>query len=128
MIRKEGEAWFTTLDMKYAYGQLKLNPELAKHCNFQIIGGNATGTYRVITGFYGLTTMPTEFQKVIDLILARTKNTFAFIDDVLIVTKSSLEKHLAQVRETLAISNEANIGLKWEKCKIAKKEIKWFVL
>ena len=68
--------------MKYAYGQLKLNTELAKHCNFQIIGGRATGTYRFITGFYGLTVMPTEFQKLIDSILEKAQNTFAFIDDI----------------------------------------------
>ena len=37
----------------------------AKHCNVQIIGGDSTGTRRFATGFYGLTVMPTEFQKVI---------------------------------------------------------------
>ena len=102
-----------TLDMKYAYGQLRLNPELAKHCNFQIIGGNATRTYRFKTGFYGLTTKPTEFQKVMDLILARTKIIFAIIDGILIVTRISLEKHMEQVKEILENLDEANIGLKW---------------
>ena len=49
--------------MQYAYGQVPLNEKTAKHCNFQIVGGKATGTYRFITGFYGLTVMPTEFRK-----------------------------------------------------------------
>ena len=40
----EGIAWYTSLDMQYAYGQVPLNKETAKHCNFQIIGGKATGT------------------------------------------------------------------------------------
>ena len=57
-----GEAWYSTLDMTYAHGQVPLHLLTAKLCNFQIIGGESTWTYRFVTGFYGLTVMPTEFQ------------------------------------------------------------------
>ena len=40
----EGEVGFTTLDRVYAYGQTELNPDTDQHCNFQIVGGRATGT------------------------------------------------------------------------------------
>ena len=60
------QAYFTTLDLKYAYSQLKLHHDTAKHCNFNIICGEPTGTYRFKTGFYGLTDMPAEFQKAMD--------------------------------------------------------------
>ena len=33
----EGEVRFTSLVMKYAYGQPELHPETAEHCNFQIV-------------------------------------------------------------------------------------------
>ena len=46
--------YFSTLDLKYAYSQLNLDPETAKDCNFNIISGKGTGKYRFITGFYGL--------------------------------------------------------------------------
>ena len=59
----KGIAWYTSLDMQYAYGQVPLDKQTAKHCNLQIVGGKANGTYRLITDFYGLTVMPTEFQK-----------------------------------------------------------------
>ena len=36
-----GNVWFTTVDLKYAFGQVLLNPSLAKHCNFAIVGGKA---------------------------------------------------------------------------------------
>ena len=55
-----GEAWFSSVDMSYAYGQVPLHISTAKHCNFQIIGGEST--YRFVSGFYGLSVMPTEFQ------------------------------------------------------------------
>ena len=62
--KQEGEVRFTSLDMLYAYGQTTLHPETAKHCNFQIIGGETTYAFK--TGFYGLTIMPPEFQKIMD--------------------------------------------------------------
>ena len=64
---KKGEAWFSSLEMTYAYIQVPLHLLTAKHCNFQKFGGDSTGTYRFVTVFYGLTVMPTEFQKVMDI-------------------------------------------------------------
>ena len=53
--------YFSTIDLKYAYSQLNLHPETAKHCNFNIVSDDMTGTNRFKTGFFGLTDMPTEF-------------------------------------------------------------------
>ena len=89
----EGEVFFTSLDMKDAYGKTVLHPETLKHCNFQIVRGELTGTYAFNTGFYGLTIMPPEFQKIMDNILHKTQNTFTFIDDILIVTKETKEEN-----------------------------------
>ena len=48
---KEDEVFFSSLDMQYAYGQIVLHPETAKHCNFQrgrinflFIGGESTSS------------------------------------------------------------------------------------
>ena len=62
--KPDEEIWFTSLDLNYAYSQLPLSEATMKHCNFSIVGGKATGTYRFRTGFYGLTDMPNEFQKL----------------------------------------------------------------
>ena len=56
----QGQAWFKTIDWKYAYSQIPLHPDTAKHCNFNLVPGEATGTYRFLTGFYGLTDIPAE--------------------------------------------------------------------
>ena len=82
-------AYYSPLDLKYAYSQLKLDPETAKHCNFNIISGERTGTYRFITGFYGLTDMPAAFQKVMDYTLVGLKNTYCFLDDIIVVSRGS---------------------------------------
>ena len=40
---------FSTLDLKFAYRQLNMDPEAANPCDFNIIDGNMTGTYRLKT-------------------------------------------------------------------------------
>ena len=70
--------YFSTIDLKYAYSQLNLHPETAKHCNFNIVSGDMTGTYRFKTGFYGLTDMPAEFQKAMDYTLIALQIHFVY--------------------------------------------------
>ena len=122
---KEGEVLYSSVDMKYAYGQIPLDESTAKHCNFQIIGGKSTGTYRFVTGHYGLTIMPTEFQKVMDLTLVNMDCTFVYIDDILIVTKGEKSVHMQKVREVLEVLDKANLQLRADKCQIACTKIEW---
>ena len=44
-------AHFTTLDLQYAYSQITLHRDKARHCSFNIVSGDMTGTYRFKTGF-----------------------------------------------------------------------------
>ena len=122
---KTGKTFFTTLDLTNAYGQVQLSDDTAKHCNFQVIGGDAKGVYRFVTGFYGLTTMPTEFQRIMDLTLAGISNTFAFIDDILIVTHGTETEHIEKVTEVLQRLDEANVNLNLDKCTFAADNIEW---
>ena len=78
-----------------------------------------------MTGFYGLTTMPTEFQRIMDLTLTGISNTFAFIDDILIVTHGNEEEHIKKVIEVLRRLDEANVNLKLDKCTFAADNIEW---
>ena len=68
--------------MTYTYGLVLLHYIIAKHCSFRKVGGVSTGTNRFVTGFHGLTTMPREFQKVMNILLARFREVFVFIDDI----------------------------------------------
>ena len=111
------------LDLKYAYSQLKLTAETAKQCNFKIIGGQATGTYRFLTGFYGLADMPAEFQKAIDRTINHAKKSFCFLDDILIVTKSSKQEHEKLVLNVLEKLDEDNLALKLSKCDFFQTEV-----
>ena len=94
-------AYFSTLDLKYAYSQLNLDPETARHCNFNIISDEGTGTYGFITGFCGLTDRAAAFQKVMDYTLVGLQNTYCFLDDIIVVSRGSKEEHLKLVDRCL---------------------------
>ena len=87
--------------MTCAYGQVSVHQLTAQPCNFQIIGGESTGTYRFVTGLFGQLVIPTEFRNVMDILLAKFREVFVFIDDFLIVTKGTKQNHIGEVQEIL---------------------------
>ena len=87
--KKSGNVYFTTLDFTYAYGQVALEKKTSEQCIFSLVGGKSTGSYCFKNGFYGLTSMPAEFQKVIDNLLKEFPQANAFIDDILIASKGT---------------------------------------
>ena len=119
------QAYFTTLDLNYAYSQLKLHHDTAKHCNFNIICGESTGTYRFKTGFYGLTDMPAEFQEAMDYTLIGLQNTYCFLDDIIIVSTGTEAAHLAYVFKCLKKLDDDNLRINLQKCYFAKTENEW---
>ena len=60
------EIWISELDLDHAYGQLLLSREARNLFIFAITGGNFTGYYRFLKGFYGKADIPTYFQEKID--------------------------------------------------------------
>ena len=95
----EGEITITKLDFDYAYGQLKLDDQTRNLCIFTVTGGEFTGYYRFLKGFYGLADIPTIFQERIDKTLDFKHP--AWLDDIIIVTKGSIEQHEMEVKEAM---------------------------
>ena len=54
-IKKNSEKklYFTVIYLKYAFGQIRLHEDSARHCVIAIVGGKVTGQYRFNKGFYG---------------------------------------------------------------------------
>ena len=121
--RKPGDVYFSTMDLTYAYGQLPHSPKTSVQCNF--VGGKGTGTYHFRTGFYGLSTMPAEIQRVMDTILSEFPQAHAFIDAILVVTKGTEFEHISAVEKILRKLDWEKISLKLTKCQFARKECEW---
>ena len=123
--KTEGTVWFTSLDLKYAFSQLRLDESVSKHCNFSIVCGEFTGTYRFKTGFYGLTDMPKEFQKAMDNTIQGIQGVFCFLDDILIVSKGSVTEHNETVDKVLSRLDKEGFALKLSKCEFSKTKLVW---
>ena len=122
--RKAGDVYVTTLDFTYAYGKVSLEQKTSEQCNFSLVGGKSTGTSRFRNGFYGLTSMPAEFQKVIDNLLKEFTQANAFIDDILIASKGTRVERIAIVEKLLKKLDVSNVSLKLRKCEFAKNRLR----
>ena len=108
--------WFSSIDLKYAYSQIPLSKKASNQCNFNIVGGEVTGSYRFKTGFYGLGDMPNEFQRIMDRLTEKLPNTHCYLDDILIATVGSEEEHKKLVINVLKTLDDEGLAIKWEKC------------
>ena len=79
-------------------------------------------TCRFVTGFNDLTVMPRVFQRVMDNILARFREVFVFIDDILIVTKGTKLEHMTKQQKKRKVLDLVNLQIKVEKCKNARSQ------
>ena len=123
--KKSGDIYLSTTDLTYAHGLLPLSLHTSVHCNFSLVGGRSTGMYRFKTGFYGLTTMSAEFQRVMDSILSEYPQAHAFIDDIFVVTKGVDIEHFSTVEKNLRKLDKENMSLKLTKRNFSQKECEW---
>ena len=69
--------------------------------------------------------MPAELQKAIDLTLKNEKDTFAFLDDILIVSHGTKEQHIDKLTKVLDKLDAENMAISVDKCKFGCKEVEW---
>ena len=118
-----GTFWFSKKELKYSYSQIPLDNPIAKHSNFSILGGRATETYRFLIGFYGLTDMPATSQKIIDKTLEGISSKFAFLDDILVITKGTIPEHEQELDKILKTVDNEGLAINLQKCDFAKKTL-----
>ena len=120
---KEGEILITNTGLlDYAYGQLKLDEQTKNQCIFTVTSGEYAWYYRFLKGFYGLADIPTVFPERIDKTIEFKHPDW--LDDIIIVTKGSAEKHETEVKETMKKLEEAGYRLNPKKCEFFK-EAQW---
>ena len=90
---------------------------------FTITGGNFTGYYRFLKGFYGLAGIPTIFQEKIDQTLENKHP--AWLDDIIVVTKGSKEQQKKELTDVLTRLENAGYRLSEGKSEFFKTEIEW---
>ena len=88
-MKRTEEGWLIYLDLSYAFNQFPTNKSL----QFSHDRWKNKGTKRSKTSLYGLTDMPTEFQKAVDSNLDDLQCTLWYLADVLIENVCTTKLH-----------------------------------
>lgn len=119
----KGCNWFSSLDAKSGYYQLRLHentkPLTAFSCPPQ-----KQYEWNVLS--FGLKQAPSIYQRFMDQSLQGLESIcLAYIDDILIFTKGSSEKHMEDVKTVLHRIKEKGIVISQKKSKLMKQEIEF---
>ena len=123
-LRTIGNAkWFTKLDVSAAFYKLRV----AKGDEWKTAFRTRYGSYEWLVTPFGLANAPSTFQRYINTTLKDYLDVFcsAYLDDILIYTNGSREKHRAHVRKVLSRLQDAGLQLDISKCEFEVKETKY---
>jgi hypothetical protein len=114
-----GSKWFSKLDQRAGYHQIRLTPGEEYKTTFQTHNGH----YEFHVMAFGLAGPPITFQFAMNASLAPVLRKFAlvFFDDILIYSRE-YDEHLKHVEEVLAILKRDSWQVKLSKCAIAQKK------
>jgi hypothetical protein len=115
-----GSIWFTSLDLRVGYHQIRMRPEDEHKTAFKTHQGH----YEFKVMAYGLTGAPATFQGLMNTILQPLlrRGVLVFIDDILIYSKD-LQSHLALLRQVFLILTQHQLKIKRSKCKFLQPQL-----
>eukprot|EP00056_Hartaetosiga_gracilis_P006160 m.93676 g.93676 ORF g.93676 m.93676 type:complete len:1457 (-) comp12394_c0_seq2:310-4680(-) len=115
--------WYSLLDLKKAYHQIRICPEHRHLTAFRV--GNRCYQWNVLP--FGLSNAPPAFQAIIDNIFQDFDplKVSAYLDDICIHTNGSLEDHLAEVRRVLQTLQDNGLHISKSKCEVGVREVAW---
>lgn len=115
--------YLTSLDIKSAYWQIKMDEQSKKYTAFTIPG---RGLFHFNRMPFGLTNAPATFQALVDKIFGPELEPYLFkyLDDLIIVTPD-FETHIEVLSETFKRLLKAGLTLNREKCRFCRDELKY---
>ena len=117
----EGFTFATALDLNMGYYTIRLDGDAQKICTIILPWGKYS-YQRLPMGIAG---SPDIFQEKMTGLMEQLDYVRAYIDDLLIITKSSYEDHLAKVKQVLLRLREANLRVNVTKSTFVTNEIEY---
>ena len=112
--------YFTTLDLRSGYHHIPLDkPSIPK-----IAFNSPFGKFEYMKVPFGLAQAPAYFQEVMTGILKDFPFTIAYLDNIIIFSKTPQE-HLSHIRMVFEKLKLANLSMKNSKCSFFSKEIQY---
>lgn len=119
-VKLSGAKYFSTVDAKNGFWQLKLSSDCTDLCTFN----TAFGRYKFLRLPYGITSASEVFHKRMFEMFDDMEGVCHFIDDILIFAKTRQE-HDRRLRAVLDRCRLINLKLNKNKCKFGLTEIKY---
>jgi len=120
--RLSGNSWFSTLDLKSGYWQVKIRSEDKEKTAFSI----GKGLWQFTVMPFGLCNAPATFERLMEKILNQLlfKICLVYLDDVIIYS-DSFEGMLSRLEQVFERLRSANLKLNPKKCCFFKREIRY---
>ncbi|KAE8690983.1 cytochrome P450 78A7-like [Hibiscus syriacus] len=115
-----GARWFTKLDLRSGYYQVRIaegdEPKTACVTRY--------GSYEFLVMPFGLTNAPATFCTLMNKVLQPFLDRFVvvYLDDIVVYSKT-LEEHVEHLRRLFQVLRENELYVKEEKCSFAQKEV-----
>ncbi len=123
LLNKIKGKYFTTMDLSYAYSQIRLSEATRKLCSFVVTNTQ----YLFNRGFYGLKSLPAFFSRIMSIIfspLIKAAKVLTYLDDVLAqaFTKKEMFEIIDKIHEVL---RNANMKAAPEKTYFFQRKVKY---
>lgn len=119
----QGKTFFSSLDLKNGFYNIKMDPDSVKYTAFTTPLGN----FEFLRMPFGLKNAPSVFQRVLHNLFAdliRAEKLLIYLDDLLIPS-DAIEEHLEILAEVLRRLKGANLELRLDKCKFLQVKIEY---
>lgn len=118
-IEAVGQAKFITkIDLLKGFWQIGLTPRAQQIGAFVCLGR----TYLPLVLPFGLSTAPTAFQSLMNLVVKDVPNTIVYIDDILVYS-DDWQEHLTQLERLFQALTEANLVINLGKCDFGHAQV-----
>jgi hypothetical protein len=117
-----GSRWFSKLDMKSGYHQIRIYPEDEHKTAFRTHRGH--WEFKVMP--FGLTNAPATFQAAMNSIFEPLlrKSVLIFMDDILVFSQT-LQQYKQHLQEVFDILQQNNLLIKASKCSFAQQQVEY---
>lgn len=116
-----GSKWFSTIDLKSGYWQVKMAPEDKPKTAFSIPRG---GHWQFLNMPFGLCNAGATFERLMEKVLSNLSWNICmvYLDDIIILSKT-FEEHIENLRQVFERLKSANLKMNLKKCCILQKQV-----
>ena len=118
LLKLEGYAFATSIDLNMGYYHIRLSPESSKLCTIVL----PFGKFEYLKLPMGLCNSPDIFQEKINELFQGFEEVRAYIDDILLITKSDWNDHLIKLEKIFEKLAQAGLKVNAEKSFFGRHE------